>query len=353
MRTHVLTALAHVLPLLNCAANWANARPVLDCLVDAAAVTLGQIIALQRLESGGGGPGTPPRAPVRQGSGSLLSASHLPPGSDPVLLPALAGMLQVALRAIRYVIASNGALGLRPDAAAAVGVATVGRYLTCRTPLLETVQTALVQLSPRSDALRVSALTLLDPLVTAGEAAPLALHAGLVNCLQQALASEELQGRAAAVVLRLCCHAQAREYVGGLVTNGLVTALAATLASVRHPDDVIVETYATLQRVYDFAFMRDVMQALGACVAKWGGAGPGAVPEPEPFSSALVRSAARRERPRPREAAQRGGGRRRRRVVAAGPGPRAAGRGRPDAAPRRDVRPLARLGAADGADGDL
>ena len=350
VRTHVLAALSGILPLVNAAANWANVRPILEGLVEIAAGTLAQVIALQRLESGGsGGPGTPPR-PVRQGSGALVVSSPVPPGSDPILMPALAGMLQVCLRAIRHVVVSNGALTLTgvPGAAASD---TVARFLTCRSPLLATLQAILVQLSPRSDALRVSALGLLDALVVAGEAGPLATHSGLVTCLQSALTSEELQGRASAVIVRLASHPQAREYVGSLVSSGLVTVLTATLASVRHPDDVIVETYATLQRVYDFCFIRDVTHALGAHEegGKMADADPPAKrPPAHPHPRCL---AGCRHHPDPRAPALRRRAQRRSVIRSAAAGPhRAAGAGGLCAAARGDVWPLARGRAPDGAE---
>jgi len=63
------------------------------------------------------------------------------------------------------------------------------------------------------DALRVSALLLLDFLVSAGEASSLAQHAGILNSLQQALGAEELKARAAAVIAHLCQHPGAVEFV--------------------------------------------------------------------------------------------------------------------------------------------
>ena len=264
-RTHAVAALSCVLPLVNAAGNWSNARPILDCIVEITGVTLAQIFALQKIDAGIVIPGSPPRpgAPLRQSSSSLLVSSSLgSSGADPVLMPALAGLLQVCLRAIRRVIAASGALALPPHVAT-TGATTVVNYLTSQTPLLEALQVSLAQLSPRSNALRSSVLGLLDTIAAVGEATSLAQHAGVMSCLQQALASDELQSRASSVIARLCSHQLAPQYIGSLVAGGLVATLVSTLASVRHPDDVMVETYATLQHVYDFSFIRDITQALG------------------------------------------------------------------------------------------
>lgn len=257
-RTHSVAALAGVLPLINAAVNWSNVRQILDCIVEAAASTLGQIHTLQRCDVGGSSPslqGSPGRRTgVREGDAQLLAA--------------LAGLLQMCFRALGRVVATSGALVLPADAAAATGASTVARYLALRTPLLATLHTAL-DLPPWGDALRVSALLLLDFLVSAGEASSLAQHAGILNSLQQALCAEELKARAAAVIAHLCQHPGAVEFVGVLASSGLFAALTTALANLRQPDDVLVETYATLQHVYDFGFISDVAQCLGqyACVA--------------------------------------------------------------------------------------